>query len=143
MLKVLELVKLTVLFLGLGAASFIDWKTKKVYLPMIIAIAGAGMIIHIFMQDMTIMDIFVGVLPGIILLFLGYVTKESIGYGDGCIFIMTGVYLGGWKNLMLLGISSVFAGMYAIAILLMRKGSRKDSFAYVPFVLLAYVVLII
>lgn len=143
MLKVLELVKPAVLFFSLAVAAFIDWKKKKVYLPMIIATGCAGVIIHIFMQDMTIMDIIVGVLPGIILLFLGYVTKESIGYGDGCIFIMTGVYLGGLGNLMLLVISSVLAGIYAIVILLMRKGSRNDSFAYVPFVLFAYVVLII
>ncbi len=143
MFEMLELIKLTVLLAGLSVIALIDWKKQKIYLPMVIVIGCVGLGIHIFLMDMTIADIFWGVLPGAIMLLLGYFTEERIGYGDGFTFIMTGIYLGGRNNLTLLVISSVLAGFYALILLIIRKKNRQDRIAYVPFVLLGYIILMI
>ena len=143
MFEMLELIKWTVLLAGLSVMALIDWKKQKIYLLMVIVIGCVGLGIHIFLMDMTIADIFFGVLLGVIMLLLGYFTEEHIGYGDGFTFIMTGIYLGGRKNLTLLVISSVLAGFYALILLIIRKKNRQDRIAYIPFVLLGYIILMI
>ena len=143
MFQMLGVIRTVLLFVSLSVSAWIDWKKQKVYLSLVVITIMFGILLHIFLLDMTITDILFGGLIGGILLFLGCLTGEQIGYGDGCIFIMTGIYLGGLKNLMLFFIASLLAGGYAVFLLLIRKRTKKDCVAYVPFVLLAYIILII
>lgn len=58
-----------------------------------------------------------GMSVGIALLLYSLVTHESIGYGDGCLFVMTGLFLGIWENLVLLLLASVLAGIGSAVLL--------------------------
>ena len=76
--------------------------------------------------------------------FIGqFVTHESIGYGDGCLFVMTGLFLGFWENLVLLLLASVLAGIGAAVLLFFRKKKKKERIPFVPFVFTAYVLLLL
>ena len=73
------------------------------------------------------------------LLGIAEMTGESLGYGDGLLFLVTGIYLGGWDNCSLLMTSLVLAFVFAIIQILVRKKSAKSEIPFVPFVLSAYV----
>ena len=55
-------------------------------------------------------------------------TGESLGYGDGLLFLVTGIYLGGWDNCSLLMTSLVLAFVFAIIQILVRKKVQNQKF---------------
>ena len=90
-------------------------------------------------RALTIPEICGGMLLGVGLLGIAKMTGESLGYGDGLLFLVTGIYLGGWDNCALLMTSLVLAFVFAIIQILVRKKSAKSEIPFVPFVLSAYV----
>jgi len=70
-------------------------------------------------------------------------SNESIGFGDGWIFVVTGIFLGFQKNMMLFFWTLVLAGVFAIVCLILKKKRRNDSMALGPFVLTAYVLFVL
>ena len=49
--------------------------------------------------------------------------------------MVTGIYLGIWKNMLLLLMSLVMAGVFAIFCLVLRMRDKNDRIALAPFVL--------
>lgn len=68
-----------------------------------------------------------GMSVGIALLLYSLVTHESIGYGDGCLFVMTGLFLGIWENLVLLLLASVLAGIGSAVLLFLEKEEKGKN----------------
>ena len=58
--------------------------------------------------------------------------------GDGLLFLVTGIYIGGWDNCSLLMTSLILVFVFAIIQILVRKKSAKSEIPFVPFVLSAY-----
>ena len=65
---------------------------------------------------------------GVGLLGIAKMTGESLGYGDGLLFLVTGIYLGGWDNCSLLMTSLVLAFVFAIIQILVRKKVQNQKF---------------
>lgn len=84
-------------------------------------------------------DIVCGLVPGILLLILSLISKESIGLGDGMAVAVLGLWIGSGRTLMILCIAWTLAGAYAV-IRLIRK--RKEPIPFVPFLLLGMEVLL-
>ena len=78
-------------------------------------------------------------IPGIFLLILSVVSKESIGIGDGMAVAVLGLWIGGGKTFMVLCAAWTLAGIFAL-ICLMKK--RKEPIPFVPFLLLGMEVLL-
>lgn len=139
MFEMLGMIKQIVLLFGLFFNAWNDEKKQEIHLLLTIIMGMCGCVFHILLFDIGSIEFFLGGLLGVGLLFLGYVTKEQIGYGDGCIFIMTGFFLGIWKNMQLLLVAFLLAGIYAVTILFFKRKCRYDRIPFVPFVLVAYV----
>ena len=103
----------------------------------------AAVLLHLFAQEESVFYLMTGMSVGIVLLLYSLVTHESIGYGDGCLFVMTGLFLGFWENLVLLLLASVLAGIGAAVLLFFRKKKKKERIPFVPFVFTAYVLLLL
>lgn len=78
-------------------------------------------------------------IPGMFLLVLSVVSKESIGLGDGMAVAVLGLWIGGIKAFLTLCIAWTLAGVFA-AMHLMQK--RKEPIPFIPFLLLGMEVLI-
>ena len=98
---------------------------------------------RIIAQEESVFYLMTGMSVGIALLLYSLVTHESIGYGDGCLFVMTGFFLGIWENLVLLLLASVLAGIGSAVLLFFRKKKKKERIPFVPFVFTAYVLLLL
>lgn len=94
-----------------------------------------------------------GMLPGIALLWMERKTKGAVGLGDGCFFLITGCYLGGWRTFeLLMGgvfVSSLAGGVWMLTALLNRKGNglwekmRKKKLPFLPCVLPVWIWMLI
>ena len=81
------------------------------------------------------------ILPGILCLFLGFCTRQAIGYGDG-ILLCSLAMLYSLEDLMELIIIAVFfAGIMAFVLLIIFHKNRKDEVPFVPFLFLSWLIL--
>lgn len=75
-------------------------------------------------------DIGAAMAIGCVLLLLAAVTREAVGKGDGWFFIVSGIYLGFWRNLALLWgslVLSIIIGGVILASGLKKKGGIVNA----------------
>ena len=133
----LEGIRMIVLLVSLFLCAWIDWKTERVSVPLLLLGGMTAVLLHLFAQEESVFYLMTGMSVGIVLLLYSLVTHESIGYGDGCLFVMTGLFLGFWENLV------VLAGIGAAVLLFFRKKKKNERIPFVPFVFTAYVLLLL
>ncbi len=115
-----------------------DIRKQKIYIGIVMFGAIVGLILLIWQQDRGWQEPLSGVLVGLLLLLTGRCTRQSIGYGDGWLMVMTGIYLGGWQNLELLFWALLLAAVWSVILLVCRKATRKTRLPFVPFLFLSY-----
>lgn len=86
-----------------------------------------------------------GLLPGAFLLWMEHHTQGAVGRGDGCFFLITGCYLGGWRTFgLLMGavfVSSLAGGIWMLMKLPGKRGNglweeiRKKKLPFLPCVI--------
>lgn len=123
----------------LAICSAEDLRRKQVHLNLILAFGIAGIVFHMLWQMQTIENVIFGMSVGGVLLLFSILTRGRIGAGDGILMVVTGIYLGLEQNLELLMCSLFICAVYALGLLVFRKKNRKDTVAFVPFVLVSYV----
>lgn len=130
---------ITILFLGI--CTLIDLWKKRVWWPL----AGGYMFfilaLHFFQKDITVGGILTGILPGLGLLFLSWVTKEAVGYGDGMVVTACGTALGLPAVFQMLFLAFGLAAVWSGILLAVKRVGRKERFPFVPFLLLAQICL--
>ena len=77
-------------------------------------------------------------LGGICFLF-SYCTREALGYGDSWLILILGIYLGIGKALVLLTVAFLLAGLVCLVGLLWKRWQRQQTIAFIPFLTVAYV----
>lgn len=101
---------------------------NTIILFMFLAIIYRGLVGRLFSHEAIAC-----LVPGGILLLLAVITRESIGFGDGMVVMVLGLWIGAWLTTIVVCIGTLFAGVYGV-ICIIKK--RKDPIAFVPFLLL-------
>lgn len=122
----------------LALCSAEDIKKKRIRLNPLLAFGILGIFFHMLWRMQSIGDLLLGMTVGVLLLFLSVLTGGKIGMGDAVLLIVTGIYLGLRQNLELFFYGLLMCSMWALGLLILRKKSRKDSIPFVPFLLAAY-----
>ncbi len=131
------------LVLGLlGLCSLEDIKRKEMTVVYIFIFGIGGMILHLFAPMCSIYSILWGILLGMAMIVLSFVTKGSVGLGDGILLVVTGVYLGGYGNLELLVMGFFLAALWSLGLMLIKKKNGKEKIPFVPFLLVSYLIMI-
>lgn len=139
----LENVQQVVLLMVLFVTAYRDWKERVVDIR-ILGIAGAlEIVFEIAVQPANWLERAEGAALGIILILLALVSGQMLGIGDGVIFVITGIFLGFWGNMELFLLSLWMAGILALFLLIIKKRGRKYQIPFVPFILGAYVIMLI
>jgi len=142
--EVCEQGKQIVLLLGLSYLAWMDIRTNLIEINGLIFLGIAALLGMVCGADIRLVQYALGgALVGVGVLICSRLSGECIGEGDGWLFVVTGFYLGALQNLTLLFGSVFFAGIFAIACLVLKKKGKEDRIALVPFVLTAYVVFIL
>ena len=84
---------------------------------------------QVIVQEVT--GLMFAALLGILLLSLSTATEEAMGKGDGCFFLVAGIFLGFWKNMLLLS-GGLFL-CFPAAVYLMIKGRKARNTESIPF----------
>ena len=76
------------------------------------------------------------VIPGVMFWVLSFVTGEKVGYGDGWMLIMIGLYMGLWKCFLILMAGLISSSLVVLILLMFRKVARDHQLPFAPFLLL-------
>lgn len=141
MYEMLEIVKYLLLLAGLLYFAWKDYHTYsvKVIPTIIFGIIGIGVNFLIEGNRILGLEILGSMAIGIGLIIISIVSKESIGIGDGILFLMTGCYLNFFENIILLLRTIFFVGGFTILCFATKKIQKEDRIPMAPFMLAAYV----
>lgn len=125
------------LFLLLGLCAVIDGMKREIPIAVVWLGIAAAVILRLqgAIGDENWAMAFLSVVPGVMFWMLSLVTGEKVGYGDGWMLIMIGLFVGLWKCFLILLVGLVSESVAVLILLAVRKiaGDRRIPFA--PFLL--------
>lgn len=127
-----------ILFIFLGVCALWDGMKKEVPLAVVwIGIVTAVMLHGTGLMDKTIwLTLAVSFLPGVMFWIISFVTREKVGYGDGWVLIMIGLFVGFVKCFLILIIGLAAESFILLILLIFRKVHKDGEVPFVPFLLL-------
>ncbi len=115
----------------LAAFSVYDIKTEQVPVLAVTAAAVAAVIYRLCAGE-GIAFFAAGLIPGALVLLLSYVTRESIGRGDGLMLCALGLFLGWQPCFAVFGMALVLSSVLAMLLLIFRRAGRKTELPFLP-----------
>lgn len=80
-----------------------------------------------------------GLAVGGLLLLFGYFSEGAIGIADGVIISACGAAFGIYEAVALCFFAALYAAVFSLVLLLLKKAERKSRIPFLPFLLLGYV----
>ncbi len=140
----LQLELLALLFLAI--CSYMDIKYKAISIFVIILFSCLGIIcMFVFHGTEWIFNpsCLLNLLLGVIVLLVSYVSRGEIGQGDAIVLMVTGGMIGGYRNCVMFFYASIIAGIYALALIIVKEQKRERVFPFIPFLFIGDVTLLI
>ena len=140
MYEMLEIIKNVLLLMSLLYFAWQDYHTHYIGVAASVMVGIMGIILQIFIKgSVTVLfELGVSMLVGVVLILVGVVSKESIGIGDGILFMVSGCYLNIFDNLKLFGRTIFLMGGFAFLCLGIKKLRKISRIPMAPFMLVAY-----
>ena len=132
------MIQQAVLLCILGISAYQDCRSKTVCFPFLAASGLLGGIFLLCSDPGNGMDMLLGAGIGGIVLLLSFITRESIGRGDGLMLMVSGVFLGAEKNLELFFAALLLCGMAALFLIVMKRKERTCRIPLAPYLLAGY-----
>lgn len=126
------------LIIILGVICVFDIKRKKIPVYMLIILAAVGIISNFTVGEFDIEKRIIAMLPGMILLIVSMITKQQIGYGDGMIILIMGLYIDIDDILSIVLSSFLLSSIAAIILMTVFKKKKNFEMAFSPFLLIGY-----
>lgn len=115
----------------------IDLKHKEI--PILVSVMGAVVGIGIcILEKREIGSLLLAILPGIVALLFARMSHEALGYGDGVLFVVMGIYLSLENVLEIALIAFGMAGVWALILITICRKERSYQIPFVPFLTSAY-----
>lgn len=125
------------LFVFLGICAVCDSMERKIPL----AVVWLGMIAAVVLRleglagDGTWEGAALSIVPGALFWLLSFISREKVGYGDGWMLVMIGLFTSLWECFLIM-MTALMAGSLVVLILLAAgKASRDDRLPFAPFLL--------
>lgn len=125
--------------LYLFLASVFDIKSRKIPL-LLITIFSIFWIINSLIFSRNLHLLF-GLIPGLIMIIISYITNNSLGYGDAFLILSLGFTLSFYEVFHILLLGLFFASIIG-CLLLIKKKNKKYKLPFSPFLLLAWLTLL-
>ena len=128
--------KISILII-LVISSIEDIRKKEICLWEILLLGGlsfSAVVASIFDGSFDLWNVFLSLLPGAAMIFLAFITREGIGYGDGLMALAIGPALGGGSSIMTIVTAVCVSGLFSGILLVLKRAERKTKIAFAPFI---------
>lgn len=114
-----------------GLAIF-DWKYHRLPKLLLAVLTGLAVIARV-VSNISFPILISGMIPGVLFLILGCMTREGVGYGDGWMILILGLVFGLWKTVCICMIALFGMACAAIIGMSLLHWDKKKRLAFVPF----------
>ncbi len=137
-----EILLVIIVGVYLLAMAIIDGKKKRI--PILPGVICLVCIIAGQIANRTCWQFWIsGMLVGVVLFVVSKASRGAIGEGDAFVYTLTGALLGIMGNMALLLISLLLCSLVSLVLIVFRRVGRQYKIAFVPFVAIAYGVVVI
>lgn len=112
------------------------FRTVSRDLLSIMAILGIGY--QLWTRETSWKQIMGGVVIGMFFIFISFITKEALGYGDSILISILGIFVGMTELIEILILSWCVVVIVSMILMAKRRFSRKTALPFVPFLLIGY-----
>lgn len=127
-----------ILFLILAVCAVSDGLKKEI--PLAVVWAGIVMAVILGIRgdlgEITWLTEVLSVLPGMTFWVISLVTGEKVGYGDGWMLVMIGLFTGPGRCFMILLVGLMLESVVVLVLLAVRRISTDRTVPFAPFLLL-------
>lgn len=110
-----------------------DMKKKEISVRKVFLFALCAILYRIGVGQLIWGEVVRCLIPGGMLILLSYLTRESIGYGDGTAVMALGLWMGGRFAVLSVCAGIMLSGIYGVSCLIRH---RKEPIPFIPFLLL-------
>ena len=118
-----------------------DLKSKTIPIWWTVVFGISAMIYQIFWKKQKLEAILFSMIIGVTLLVAAKISNQRIGYGDGIIFLILGLWIGFWDGISLLFFSLILSSIISVYLILVRRKGSDYRIPFIPFVIAAYIIL--
>ena len=126
------------LFLFLAVCAVFDGLRKQI--PLVVVWLGVLTAICLrangIMGEEDVTAALLSLIPGMGFFLLSFLTREKVGYGDGWVLLMIGLFSGFSRCFMILLIGLLLESTVALILLALKKIQRDREIPFSPFLLL-------
>ena len=115
-----------------------DIKEKSVSLKSIIIFSFLSGVINIVFNNMTFIDMILGIGVGLCVILIGKIMRDGIGAGDGAVLSSIGILIGGKSCLLVFIMAITIFALVAIILLIFKWVKMKQELPFIPYILCAY-----
>lgn len=124
---------LTGLVVILTPCAVLDLWKKKLPVVFLLVMLVAAFVTNLLLKRVVLWEMIAGVLYGGVFLLIAFLTKGSVGFGDGIMIAATGA----WTGVLFVLSASVFgflsAGIFGLIYIKVKKMDRKTKLPFAPF----------
>ncbi|MBM7615819.1 prepilin peptidase [Alkaliphilus hydrothermalis] len=130
-----SLVSYGILIIFLGVVAYYDFKSFIIPNKLLLAGGLIGLLLFFFNKDLSITSVLLGVtVVGGLALAIAHLTKGGLGLGDVKLLACLAMYVGLWRLLNIVLISSILSGMIGLVLLVFGRVSKKTVIPFAPFI---------
>jgi len=123
----------------LAYQTYKDIREKSVSLKSIIIFSLVGVVINIGLANISLFNMFMGIAVGLGVILIGKLMKDGIGIGDGAVLSSIGILIGGKMCLLIFIMAITISAAVVIVLLVLKKVKLKQELPFVPYILCAYI----
>ena len=124
-------------FLFLTMGSWFDGKDQTLPLSFLGAFTAAAILENVVFPYQSFQEEILGAMAGGIFLFVGWISRQSIGYGDGWVLVILGIMKGISGLIPVVLGAFLFSGVYGLWKLFFLKEERNSTMPFLPFLWMA------
>ncbi len=118
-----------------------DVRERCISVPLSIVCMGAGVLcrgVENGSWELCAEEILTCLIPGVIACVVAWISRGGFGMGDAWMIAVSACLLESTDMLLLVWYAFICAGIYGVILVIYKKKGRKDSFAFAPCMLVAY-----
>lgn len=127
---------LVVIFLLIN--TYWDMKKREILLWSIFLFGSLGVGLMLVFKTMTLSSGICGVFFGVAVIGCAYITRQAIGYGDGLVIAVCGVYLGFLQVFVMVFYALLICCSVSVALIAVKKCTYRTYVPFLPYLLAGY-----